>query len=313
MRKTSIILLFLAAATLLGSCIKEDRSDCRRSFTLLFRYTGDGTTDIFREKVAQVHLYVYDATTRALVRQETMDAARLEQLQGIRFELEDLEPGNYEAVCWGNAAQATDIDQPEQRETATVAAPEHRNGQEADTNDELYYAGGTFTVANAYADQQDILDFSCAHIDLSVRLEGFDNMVLTRADGQAATACPVGVRLDGLPAYADFDGTAHAEATAAYALQPAPVADGTPDAYETALHTLRFADDTPGALRLVNPATGATVYTLPLADFLSANSLTVEDRQEVAVSILLHLNDDGVSVSVTPFEDEPIHPGLDEK
>ena len=77
--------------------------------------------------------------------------------------------------------------------------------------------------------------------------------------------------------------------------------------------TLRFADDTPGALRLVNPATGATVYTLPLADFLSANSLTVEDRQEVAVSILLHLNDDGVSVSVTPFEDEPIHPGLDEK
>ena len=71
MRKTSIILLFLAAATLLGSCIKEDRSDCRRSFTLLFRYTGDGTTDIFREKVAQVHLYVYDATTRALVRQET--------------------------------------------------------------------------------------------------------------------------------------------------------------------------------------------------------------------------------------------------
>ena len=70
---------------------------------------------------------------RALVRQETMDAARLEQLQGIRASNWKTSNRATTRPCAGaNAAQATDIDQPEQRETATVATPEHRNGQEAD-------------------------------------------------------------------------------------------------------------------------------------------------------------------------------------
>ena len=277
--KKHTILFMLLTACLFAGCIKDDLSDCRRSFTLQFRYLGDGTSDIFPEKVTKVHLYVYDTENRLLVRSVELDHAALQRFQGIRFD--DLEPGSYQAVCWGNAYESTTLRMAEQFYESTVAAPEYHAGTSVDTNDELYYAKQDFTLTRAWTDQQAVCDFQCAHIDMKVRLEGFDNLVLT-GNTRAQVDGSLSLQLDNC-------------------------------AYETTFYTLRYGDDTNAQLHLIHPLTGEPFYTLSLSQFLENNDLSVEDEQEEAVEILIRLNTDGVSVSVSPFEEEDVHPGLDER
>lgn len=306
--KKHTILFMLLTACLFAGCIKDDLSDCRRSFTLQFRYLGDGTSDIFPEKVTKVHLYVYDTENRLLVRSVELDHAALQRFQGIRFD--DLEPGSYQAVCWGNAYESTTLRMAEQFYESTIAAPEYHAGTSVDTNDELYYAKQDFTLTRAWTDQQAVCDFQCAHIDMKVRLEGFDNLVLTgntRAQGDGSLR----LQLDNLPGYYDFNGNPFDEQTL---YEPALVADAdVAGAYETTFYTLRYGDDTNAQLHLIHPLTGGAFYTLSLSQFLEDNDLSVEDEQEEAVEILIRLNTDGVSVSVSPFEEEDVHPGLDER
>ncbi len=306
--KKHTILFMLLTVCLFAGCIKEDMSDCRRSFTLLFRYVGDGTTDIFPEKVTKVHLYVYDTETQTAIRTVELDREALQSLQGYRFD--DLEPGTYHAVCWGNAYESSTIRTAEQLGAGTIAAPEYHDGTSVDTNDELYYACQPFTLTNAWTNQQATCDFQCAHIDMTVRLEGFENLVVA-GQTRAAGDCPIGMHLTNLPGYCDFEGTPLDEQTMH---EPSLVADEEEaGAYETSFHTLRYGDDCNVQLHLTHPATGDAFYTLSLAQFLADNNLSVEDEQEESVEILIRLNTDGVSVSVSPFEEEDVHPGLDEK
>ena len=86
--------------------------------------------------------------------------------------------------------------------------------------------------------------------------------------------------------------------------------------YESHFKTLRYADDTAATLYLTDVNTGENVYTLPLAGFLEDNKLSVEDHQEVELLIVIrmHRDDNGVvSITVSPFEEEDIHPGVDER
>ena len=50
--------MFLAS---LNGCIKEDMSDCPGNCTLKFSYVGDGTTQIFQDKIHKVDMYVFDS------------------------------------------------------------------------------------------------------------------------------------------------------------------------------------------------------------------------------------------------------------
>lgn len=301
------ILLGLMAACLLTGCIKEDMSDCRRSFTLLFRYVGDGVTDVFRDKVGKVNLYVYEAESRALVRSYEVDREALQELQGIRFD--DLQPGTYEAVCWGNAYGSSRVQNEEQRTGGSIAAPEYYDGKSVDTNNQLYYGNKVFTVTNDWTDQQDVCDYRCAHIDVKVRLEGFQDMVFP--ESRTEDGCPVDLHLDNLPGYCCFNGNPHDE-TVAYG-PVLTVAEDDATVYESAFYTLRFGDENDVLLSLAHPDTGTVFYTLSLAQFLADNQLSVEDEQEESLEILLRLSSDGVSISVQPFEEEDIHPGLDER
>jgi disulfide oxidoreductase YuzD len=60
MKKLLYLVVLLAPLVLLASCIKEDYTDCERC-TLTFSYTGDGTWDIFPEKITRVSLYVFNS------------------------------------------------------------------------------------------------------------------------------------------------------------------------------------------------------------------------------------------------------------
>ena len=69
MRKFYLYMLFTLAVAMpwLNGCIREDRDDCKGRVMLRFRYVGDGTTDIFPDKIEKVTVYVYSADNGALV------------------------------------------------------------------------------------------------------------------------------------------------------------------------------------------------------------------------------------------------------
>ncbi len=60
MKYTKYILSLMFLASLNG-CIKEDMSDCPGNCTLKFSYVGDGTTQIFQDKIHKVDMYVFDS------------------------------------------------------------------------------------------------------------------------------------------------------------------------------------------------------------------------------------------------------------
>lgn len=306
--KKDVILFLLLIPCIFTGCIKDNMDDCRRSYTLLFRYTGDGTADIFRQKVTKVDLYVYNAETKQLVETYSVDRAALEQLQGIT--LNNLAPGNYEAICWGNAAEHSAVDKCEHREQGSIASPEYYGGTPITTNDELYHAVKSFTISRAWEDVKETCDFTCAHVNLKVRMEGFENAIfpLTKSGDNA---CPVGLRLTSLSGCCHFNGEP-SETLVDYTPEAVRAAESE-TAYEAVFCTLRFEDENDIELQLTHPATGEPFYRLSMEQYLTDNNLSVEDRQEVELSILVRFESGGVGITVQPFEEEDIHPGMDEK
>ena len=53
-------ILFLDVLASLNGCIKEDMSDCPGNCLLEFSYVGDGTTQIFQDKIHKVDMYVFE-------------------------------------------------------------------------------------------------------------------------------------------------------------------------------------------------------------------------------------------------------------
>ena len=59
--KFRIFALGLLLAGLASSCVQEDLSGCRNTHNLVLSYLGDGTTEIFGDKICRVEMYVFDA------------------------------------------------------------------------------------------------------------------------------------------------------------------------------------------------------------------------------------------------------------
>ena len=80
---------------LAGGCIRENMDDCKGKVTLRFRYVGDGTTDIFPEKIEHVTMYVYSIADGSLAAIQKYDDNALAAYQGADVMLF---PGRYEVV-----------------------------------------------------------------------------------------------------------------------------------------------------------------------------------------------------------------------
>ena len=72
-------------------------------------------------------------------------------------------------------------------------------------------------------------------------------------------------------------------------------------------NVLRFHDDNDVFVNLVNPETGESIYNLSLKDFMQRNNITVNGINEAFVGIRFKVN--GLSVTVTAWEEEEIKPG----
>lgn len=86
--------LFVTASVLLAAataCIKEDLSACRSKNELILSYKGDGATEIFKDKVRRVEIFVFDSKGN-LVYSGVLPQSDVDRAKTV---LPTLDPGDY--------------------------------------------------------------------------------------------------------------------------------------------------------------------------------------------------------------------------
>ena len=143
MKMRNITLCLLLAGGLSASCIREDNSDCHNVYRLALCYNGDGTTDIFPEKITDVDLYVFDQDSRCISSFALSDA----EIEAQLVTLPPLDAGDYRIVCVGNAYD-TKVGNLDSKDLSniTFAAADYINGETVSGNDPLYWSSIDYTI-----------------------------------------------------------------------------------------------------------------------------------------------------------------------
>lgn len=290
MRKlyTYLLLSMIVTLPLAGGCIRENMDDCKGKVTLRFRYVGDGTTDIFPEKIEHVTMYVYSIADGSLAAIQKYDDNALAAYQGADVMLF---PGRYEVVCWGNALDETTINEGEK-----IAANGYFENTDIATNDPLYYGTIEIEVPETLVENNYICDFVCSHVKFRVRVEGFD---------QTTMGVP-SLELTQLASFTDFDNVPSDEERCSYHPVLAAGSDGEQTVYTAEFNTLRFNDDNDIMLRLHSDETRVVAHEFPLADFLQEHNIAVEGVNEVTVPIRIHFSPIGVTID--DWDSVPVNP-----
>ena len=290
MRKlyTYLLLSMVVTLPLAGGCIRENMDDCKGKVTLRFRYVGDGTTDIFPEKIEHVTMYVYSIADGSLAAIQKYDDNALAAYQGADVMLF---PGRYEVVCWGNALDETTINEGEK-----IAADGYFENTDIATNDPLYYGTIEIEVPETLVENNYICDFVCSHVKFRVRVEGFD---------QTTMGVP-SLELTQLASFTDFDNVPSDEERCSYHPVLAAGSDGEQTVYTAEFNTLRFNDDNDIMLRLHSDETRVVAHEFPLADFLQEHNIAVEGVNEVTVPILIRFSPIGVTID--DWDSVPVNP-----
>ncbi len=287
------VLLIAAMAGLSSGCIREDRSDCTCDVLLSFVYTGDGTSDIFPEKIDKVSLYVYSAGDNSLAGTYEFDKSDLTELQGAHIRLV---PGDYRIVCWGNAADRTHVHTV--YDEAHVAEPAHlSSGLSFNGTDDLYFSDLEVTVPETLVDVSGVCEFESSHIDMYVKLRGFKN------------ALPTTVKLThtGCPEYTDFFNSPSSDKCD---VEPVIMDDPEEEnSYLLVYNVLRFTESEKTDIVLATADEGREFYRLSIPEFVDRYGIDVDGKQEARVAIIITLGPTGVDVSEWNIED--VDPGFD--
>jgi len=152
------------------SCLQEDYSECFRRYKLILSYLGDGTTEIFPEKIDKVEMYVFDEDNNCVSSRILPE----EDVDSRTTELPALEPGNYRIICVGNAYE-TGVENLTSRDYNEIlfAAEDYLEGNTVSTNDSLYYASKDITVIGfdpKNAQEDAVIGFASSHYDILVEI-----------------------------------------------------------------------------------------------------------------------------------------------
>lgn len=278
--------MLLAVGMFVG-CIEEDMDDCPKYGvnTLSLSYKGDGTTEIFNEKIEQVVMYVFDeneqlVTTRQLTKDELVRRS---------FTLPELEPAAYRVVCFGNTANTRvndlkcgDCDQ------MYCAAKEYFDGETIPGNDPLYYSSLYLTVTGE--DTNETMEFASAHYKVSVEVAG------------VPAGSDLTIELCNVLPYTTFENVAGGEPTT-YVL------DCDYDkGLQTALSNIMRHQDHSVVNVCVRNAKGEDMAVVNLKDFLAANPVVDCSKNEVLIAIRFEFKSAGVEITVPDWYVEEVKP-----
>lgn len=286
------LIYILSLIFLLSGCIKDDLENC---YTYLhFTYYGDGTTDIFPDKIGKVNLYVYDEGG-TLVQTIDLNERSLRNNQGTGL---FLPTGKYHVICWGNSYSDTQINDPANIRSAIVAAPHYFTKETISTNDSLYM-GSKDIMAFQSESVIDTIYFSSMHIKMKVEISGLNDEI------GATLSSPIEISIGNLSPTVDFTRILSNEDVVYY---PQTKIEENTHEITSDFDVLRFNDDNDIYINLINKVTNDIIYTLKLKDFMADNNISVNGINEAFVGIRFRFN--GTSVTVNPWDEEIITPGM---
>lgn len=289
MKFRNIAMSFLAVAgVLMTSCIREDHSDCYNLYCLELSYLGDGTEEIFAEKIDRVDLYVFDSLNRCV------DSYRLpdEDVKARHTVLPALPQGDHRVVLIANA-HTTGIRGLSSCDFArmTFASVDYLDGRTASGNDPLYHASVDFSI-EPYDMKRQIetrtARFSSSHYDISVEVTGVPSPQ-TKADGLPR------IELVGVSPETDFLNVACGGQTT-YQMEAVRDENGTLSATG---NILRHSNHHDVCLRLVSSDGSNILAEVNFAEFIESHRDMIDvTRHEVLIPFKIGFKSAEIEVSL---------------
>ena len=286
-----VIMLYALLLVTVTGCIKENLDDCET--ILYFDYLGDGTRDIFLQKIEKVDMYVYNED-KVCIQKTALNKSELHRQQGTTL---NLPSGQYHVVCWGNSFGDTRINEGASLNNNLVGAPHYFTKELIATNDSLYFGEKEITITNENY-KVDTVPFSSAHIKMLVELEGLD------AGNARTVTSPVSMEMGNLSPTVNFTKSFSNEQISYF---PLVNFDSGTQKFGAKFNVLRFNNENEVYLQLHDTQTNEKLHTLQLKDFMKENDITVDGINEVTIGIRILFN--GTAITVKPWNEEVIRPG----
>lgn len=297
MKLTKLVFCLTLLAGASVSCVREDLDDCLTTNQLLLSYKGDGTTEIFPDKICRVEMFVFDAENRCV----NSSILSKEQVASRKVTLPPLAAGDYRIICLGNTHD-TKVEGTEtgDYDRMLFAAGDYFDEKQVAGNDSLYYASINYDILPftglEEADQTKTIEFASSHYDLLVEVAGVP------ATGNRAGSMPV-LEICGVSPCTDFENRACGEATD-YLLETEYKAGLLTARTNIMRHTNH--EDVNVCLRL-SPG-GEPLATVNLAKFLADNPVIDCSKHEVLIPIRIEFKSGDVTITLPPWYIEYIDP-----
>lgn len=299
MKLTSIVFCLALLGGALTSCIDEDIDDCFSINRLTLSYKGDGTTEIFPDKICRVEMYVFDAENKC-VNSHTLSDDELASRTAL---LPPLKAGDYRIVCVGNTHHTrveglTTCD----FNKIVFADGDYFADKQVSGNDSLYHASTSYTVlpftGRKEDDQTKTIEFASSHYDLFVEVVGIP------AVGKRAGSLPV-LEICGVSPCTDFENRACGEATD-YLLETTYESDKK--LLTARANIMRHMNHRDVNVCLRQASGEELLAEINLADFLAANPMIDCSKQEVLIPIRIEFKAGAIKVTVPEWYVEQVKP-----
>ncbi|MBQ1937598.1 MAG: FimB/Mfa2 family fimbrial subunit [Bacteroidales bacterium] len=292
MKLKYIAMIFLLMWGLFSSCISEDRSMCRNLHVLDLSYMGDGTTEIFSQKIGKVQMLIFDETGQCVSRYFLNET----ELKYRHTLLPELSVGNYKIVCIANPYSTT-IVADDGLSASYFTADAHYAGQTVSTNDSLYFSVVDYPIepySDLISEIHRTAHFKSSHYDVYVEVEG------------VPTTSTPSISMVGLSPYTDFANTAYGAVTE-YQMETVHEESGL---YVGKCCIMRHTDHT-DVYMLVKDAQGNVLASVSLKKFLEDHVDQIDcSKNEVLIPIKLTFKSADVEVSMPGWEGTDITPGF---
>ena len=265
--KFNIYILSLVMMTVaLGSCIREDLSECYSINKLQLVYTGnDESSDIFQEKIGSVELYIFDAAVECVYNRALTDVELVQQ----EVTLPRMEVGEYRIICVANGKN-TDIVATDGKDYTAMyfADKSYTLGEAIKGNDSLYWLSQNYTITSD--DSVQTAKFESSHYDIVVEVVGVD----AQSD--------IHIEMSGVAPCTSLDtNEAFGPPTTYY---PVIESIASKNKKSSTFNIMRHADHTAVEVKLCDKS-GGELAKVNLAEFLAANPSIDCSLNEVIIPI----------------------------